>query len=171
MIRSWRVNTLTGSAQPVFGDVTTAAVGLPNGAGLIPVTVASTVRYVQGDRIIIDPNLTTQDCYIVDTITSATVLSCRSEGNAPTHKHTTAAILLLSIACSQILTQGFALSANVYFGSDDTVTNTGGGSAFAYIFPAGSLSIGNPQYNCQRTSDLWMAGKAADTVGVGAIVL
>jgi len=171
MIRSWAVTTLNGSAQPVFGDVTTAALAATDGSLLINVPVASTTRYEAGDRIVIDPELATQDTLLVDHIVSGTVLACRSEGNKKTNAHTTSAIIQLSIACSQILTQGFSLSANVYFGSDNTVTNAGGGSAFGYIYPAGAYSIGNPQYNCQRTSDIWMAGKNADTIGVAAIVL
>ena len=66
MIRSWGKVTISGFAQPWFGDVLTAAVGLPNAGGIIPVPVASTTRYKVGDRIYLDPGQTNQDLLLID---------------------------------------------------------------------------------------------------------
>jgi hypothetical protein len=172
MIRSWGLVTLTGSAQPCFGDVTTAAVGLPLGNGTIPVTVASTTRYRVGDRIVLDPGQADADTLLVEVIPSATVLTCVSEGNAKTHTHVTGTIIELSIACAAILYTAVTGNAgNTWLGSDSTVTNTGGGSAFTYLSPGASYNLGFPQWNSIRSSEAWMAGPSGGSVGVAAIVV
>lgn len=172
MIRSWGFVALTGAAQPLFGDVATAAIALPQGNGIIPVTVGSTTRYRAGDRIVVAPGTANQDTLLIDTIPSATVLNCRSEGNATTHVHVTATVIQLSIACGEILlTGGVANAGNTFVGSDSTVTNIGGGSAFTYVASGGSYNMGFPQWNSIRTSDAWVAGTAADTLGEAAIVV
>jgi hypothetical protein len=172
MIRSWGLVTLTGAAQPWFGDVTTAAVGLPNGDGLIPVTVASTTRYRVGDRFYLDPETNTQDILLVDTITSSTVLSCKSEGDAKTHTHGSGAVIQLSIPAAEINVQPLSTNTQtVFLGADNTVTNVPGGSVSREILPSSppsaNLSIG---YNIMRTSDGWMVGTAGDKVIVAATV-
>jgi hypothetical protein len=178
MIRSWGLVTLSGVAQPWFGDVTTAAVGLGSAAGIIPVTVASTTRYRVGDRIVLDPEQTNQDTLLVDTIPSGTVLNCRAEGGAKTHTHTDGAIIQLSIPCMDVILQSDA-AAVVWLGSDDTVTNVGAGSGFYALQPATAPAEANTfrlagsigSVNVCRTSDGWMAGTAAQTVAVSAVVL
>jgi hypothetical protein len=177
MFRSWGKVTLTGAAQPWFGDVTTAAVGLPNGFGIIPVTVASTTRYQVGDRIYLDPEQANQDIVIVDSIPSATVLNCRSEGTAPTHTHSIGAIIQLSLACRDVIIQNIGADL-VVLGSDDTVALTGGGSAFYELQPATSPAQPNDfrtspssAVNADRTEDGWMIGTSGQTVFVAAKVL
>src|ERR1039458_1181473 len=95
MIRSWGLITLGATAVPCFGDVTTAAVGLPQGNGIIPVTVGSTTRYRVGDRIYLDPAAAGQDMLLIQHIFSSTVLWCVSEGGAPTHTHLSGATIQL----------------------------------------------------------------------------
>lgn len=173
MVRSWGVVALTGAAQPWFGDLTTAAVGLGSAQGIIPVTVASTTRYRVGDRIILDPGQTDQDCLLVDTIFSSTVLNCRSEGEAKTHTHVTSTVLQLAIPCMDVIIQSNAAAA-VWLGSDSTVT-AAGGSAFFRVDPTPSTpfrlagSIGGS--NNVRSSDGWMIGTSTQTVAVSAVVL
>ena len=179
MIRSWGLVTLTGSAQPWFSDVTTAAVGLGSAAGIIPVTVASTTLYRVGDRIYLAPGTNTQDMLLVDSIPSSTVLNCRAEGENPTtHTHLSGAIIQLSIPCMDIIlvSQGAAV---VWLGSDSTVTNVGGGTGFYPLQPATAPAqpnvfrlagqVGNT--NVCRTSDGWMIGTASQKVAVAAVVL
>ena len=178
MLRSWGIVTLTGSAQPWFGDKCTAAVGLPLGNGIIPVTVTSTTFYRAGDRIVIDPLTASQDLLIIDTVASSTVLNCRSEGGV-THTHLTNAIIVLSIACSEIMIQAIdGNSATVWLGTDNTVTATPGGTAFqqlqkvtAGLAPALFRMTNSVAYNWARTSDGWMIGTASDKVAVTAIVI
>jgi hypothetical protein len=179
MIRSWGLVTLGSAAVPVFGDATTAAVGLPSGAGIIAVTVASTTRYRVGDRIVIDPEISaSQDTLLIDTIPSATVLNCRSEGGATTHTHTTGAIIMLSIACAEAILTPAAAANVIWIGSDNTVTNTGGGSAFYPLEPV-TLPAQPPSFrmtnsvsfNTVRTSDVWVAGTSTQTYGAAAIVV
>ena len=173
MIRSWGLVTLTGAAQPWFGDVTTAAVGLAAGDGSIPVTVASTTRYGAGDRIVLDPGQTDADTLIVQGIKSSTVLLCYSEDGSATHTHVTNTILQLSIPAMDVIIQSNAAAA-VWLGSDSTVT-AAGGSAFYRVDPTPSTpfrlagSVGGA--NTVRSSDGWMIGTSAQTVAVSAVVL
>jgi len=179
MIRSWGIVTLTGAAQPWFGDVTTAAVALPQGNGIIPVTVAATKRYRVGDRLILDPEQTNQDVVMVSSIPSSTVLNCVSEGQAVTHTHISGAIVQLSIAVEDVILQAVdGNTAAVWLGSDNTVT-VAGGSAFHQLQKVASGAV--PQEwreageasdaNIVRTSDGWMIGTLNDKVGVASIVL
>lgn len=178
MVRSWGVVSLTGAAQPWFGDVTTAAVGLGSAQGIIPVAVASTTRYRVGDRIYLNPGQTDQDCLMVDTIPSSTILSCRSEGGAKTNTHVTNTILQLAIPCSDIILQAVdGDAAAVWLGPDNTVT-VAGGSAFYQLAKVAAAATpnsfrfsGSARHNVARTSDGWMIGTAADKVAVSAIVL
>jgi len=174
MIRSWGVLTLTGSAQPCFGDTTTAAVPLPDSFGKIAVTVASTSRYQGGDRIIVAPETNTQDILKIDSIASSTVLNCQSEGNAKTHTHPTSTQILLSIACAEIMVQNFSSASNVvWLGTDNTVTSSGGGSAFGQALP-GDIPYrfsNSVQFNAIRTSEPWMSGTNGQTCGIAAIVV
>ena len=176
MIRSWGLVTSTGTAQPWFGDVTTAAVGLPSNSGIIPVTVASTKRYRAGDRIVLDPEQTNQDTLLIDTIPSATVLNCRLEGNGTSHTHANGAIIQLSIACMDVIFDCVG-TGEIVLGTDNTVTAVPGGTAFKVLQPVTSPaqpnsfrlagSIGGA--NTCRTSDGWMIG--AGTLLVSAVVL
>ena len=172
MIRSWGLVTLTGSAQPCFSDVTTAAVGLAAGDGSIPVTVASTTRYRAGDRIILNPGQSDADTVIVQYINSATVLTCYSEDGVTTNTHISGTIIALSIACSEILlTSQVGNAGTAWIGSDSTVTNAGAGSAFTYMSAGGFYNLGSPTWNMLRSTEAWMAGTASDKVGVAAIVI
>jgi hypothetical protein len=153
-------------------------VGLPEGNGVIPVTVGSTTRYRVGDRIVLDPEQTNQDTLLVERIVSGTVMNCNSESNVPTHTHASGAIIQLSIAVIDVILQApNGNAAAVWIGSDDTVT-VAGGSAFyelpATTAPAQPAEFRQSQsggYNIARTSDGWMIGTAADKVGVAAEVL
>lgn len=177
MIRSWGLVALTGAAQPVFGDVTTAAVGLATQNGDIPVTVASTTRYKAGDRIYLAPGTGSQDLLLVDNIPSGTVLNCKAEGNVPTHVHASGIIVQLSLACMDVIVQLLG-SHLLVLGTDSTVTVVPGGSAFYVLEPATAPAQPNAfrlgtstDNNTLRTEDEWMIGTAADTVLVSAIVL
>lgn len=186
MFRSWRVVTVAATAAPLFGDVTAAAVGLALGDGTIPVTVTDTTKYELGDRIVVAPEQLSagpvppagtliQDTLLVIGIPSATVLTCRSEGDAPTHTHPNGTQIMLSIACAEILVQAVVTnSADSYLGADKTVTNVPGGSVVYDLFKDGSnpfRATHSVQMNAIRTSDLWLVGAAADKVIVGAEIV
>ena len=175
MLRSWGIVSLSGSAQPWFGDKLTAAVALPLG-GIIAVTVASTAKYQGGDRILLDPGQTNQDALLVDQIFSATVLYCRSEGGALTHTHASNALILLSIACAEIIVTNLSTANPVVLGSDNTVTVTPGGSAFTVLYESSTQAsifrlTNCVEFNAVRTSDGWMIGTSGQSVGVAAIVV
>jgi hypothetical protein len=173
MIRSWGFVTLTGAAQPCFGDVLTAAMAATDGQQLISVSVASTARYVAGDRIVIEPGTTNQDILLVQGVKpgGTTVLLCDSEGGVATKAHANSSIIQLSIACGAWLLTPAPTAGLVYIGTSSTVTNVGGGSAFSYTSGGGNYNLGFPQWNTVRTSDAWMAGAAADMIGVAAFVV
>ena len=171
MYRSWGFQTLTGNAQYLFQDKLTAAMAVPI-HGVDPIIhVADTTKYQQSDRIILDPGQADADCVLVTTILSSTTMQVTSQG-APLHAHANNTVICLDIPCGQIVLQaGSGNSGSVYFGSDTTVTNAGGGSAFFSLLPIGSYSVGLAQWNAQRTLDLVMAGTLNDTIGIGAYVV
>ena len=106
----------------------------------------------------------------VNTITN--VLSCQSEGDAPVSNWTNGTQIVLSVACAALRVNNILGNAgNIWEGSDSTVTNTGGGSAFQEILVSGSDVFGVEQWNAIRTSDLWIAGTASDKAGAAAIII
>ena len=175
MIISWGLQTLTGNAQPLFGDVLTAAfVNLQATNGFYFVNVAKASQYQIGDRIILGyGGASPTNCLMVSGVNTGTnTLSCQSEGNAPVSAWPVGTQIVLDNACAQLSVQ--APSSNtggVWFGSDSTVTNVGGGSAFALIVPGGSYSFGEAGWNTIRTSEAWMSGILRDVVGVMAIII
>lgn len=175
MIRSWGLQTLTGAAQPLFGDVLTAAFSnLKATNGFYFVSVAKASQYQIGDRIILGyGGSTPTNCLMVGGVnTSTNVLSCISEGDAPVSKWASGTQIVLDVACAVLAVQAPSPNAgNIWFGADGTVTNIGGGSAFAYISPSGSYNFGIPQWNTLRTSEAWIAGTLNDKAGVAAIII
>lgn len=176
MIRSWGVVTLGSVAVPWFGDATTAAVALPPVTGEISVTVASTTRYKAGDRIVLDPELTNQDILLVDSVSSSTVLKCRIEGGATPHTHLNGALIMLSIACMDVIIQNLSTADDVYLGTDNTVVANGGSMFYDLGFAATGAKpvfrIGSStDFNTNRSSDGWMIGTSGQTVAVSAVVL
>jgi hypothetical protein len=173
MIRSWRFITMTGNAQPLFGDLLTAAFSGTQTKGLYQATVADTTKYAIGDRVIFGfGGASATNILLVDQLISATVLGLQSEGGAPVKAWPNTTQLCLSLACAQVTAQGLNTNAaNGYVGSDSTVTNVPGGSAFGFIGIAGSWAYGLGQWNIIRTSDLWIAGTASDKFGVSAVVI
>jgi hypothetical protein len=176
MIRSWGLQTLTGNAQPLFGDLLTAAFSNlksePHGFYLV--TVAKASQYQVGDRIILGfGGATATNCLMVDKVnTVSNVLSCISEGDAPVSNWVNGTQIVLSLACAVLGVQAPTTNAgNIWFGSDSTVTNVGGGSAFGEIFPSGSFPFGIPQWNTIRTTEAWIAGTLNDKAGVYAIIV
>lgn len=172
MIRSWGIVTLTGAAQPIVGDKITAAFVVPAAGQLAKVQVASTTRYQVGDRIILGAGQTGANILKVVQIISGTILGCESEGDAVLSAWVVNTIIQLSIACSIIKFQAITGNAGgVWIGSDNTVTNVGGGSAFEEILGGGNDSIGQPPANSIRSSEGWMAGTLNDKVGVAVVVV
>jgi hypothetical protein len=107
---------------------------------------------------------------MIDGITDATHLQCRDEGGAALSSWPNGSIICLSIACGQMIIQGISNSGPIWIGTDSTVTNTGGGSAFGQITTGGSYTLGNARYNLLRTSDPWMAGTSGNAVSAVAMV-
>ena len=179
MIRSWGKVTVSGFAQPWFGDVLTAAVALPGSSRIIPVTVGSTTRYRVGDRIYLDPGQTNQDLLLVQQIASPTVLNCVSQGDALTHTHLNGALVQLHLEVIDVQIQaGDGNAGTVWLGSDNTVTASGGGRAFRQLQKVaagqtpndGRSGFGN-DHNMGETSDGWLAGTSSDYVMMAAEVL
>lgn len=182
MVRSWGVVILTGSAQPVFGSVTTGAVPLTNrstGQITVPVSVADSLKFQAGDRIVLDPGtvistVPQQDTLLIDRIDTTTgIMYCKSEGDAPTHVHPNGTIVMLSIACRDIIVQSQAAGA-VWIGTDKTVTAAGGTGFYRLdATPSAPFRLAGSAHttNTDRTSDLWMIGTGTQTVSAAAVVL
>lgn len=173
MIRTFGKQTLNGAAQPWFGDVLTAAFTPPTFDNPGLVTVANTARYLVGDRIILGAGQAGQNIVIVDRIFSGTVLWVHSEGDAPLKAWVNGSIIALDIACSFVNIQAAGTNtADLWAGSDNTVTSSGGGNAIADIPSFGSFYYTiHGQNNNVRTSDGWMAGANTNVAIVYAIVI
>lgn len=162
MQRTFGIQTLTGVAQPIFGDVTTAAVLLPLKEQDALITVANTAIYQVGDRILLEPGTTNQDSYKVSVIKSSTVLQCSLEG-ATGHAHASGVTIAISIACSELTIQAvYGTTGSIWVGADKTITSAGAGSAVFQVtpnlpfhkYPAGAN-------NSINTAEYWMAATAA----------
>jgi hypothetical protein len=172
------LQTLTGAAQPVLGDVLTAALPVPQEKVDPIITVASTTFYQVGFRITVDPYQSNQDSYKVVKILSGTKLQCSLEGSAG-HAHANGAIIALSIAAADVRV-GFPNggAGPVVIGADNTVSVTPGGSAVAVLDVSTSPAELNEwrmtdsgQYNTVNTADAWMIGTAGDKVLNYALVI
>ena len=175
MIRSWGLQTLTGSAQPLFGDKLTAAFSnLKATNGFYFAHVANASQYQIGDRIIFGyGGSSPTNCLMVGAINTVTnVLSLVSEGDAPVSAWPNGTQIVLDVACAVFrINSKIGNSGSIWEGSDSTVTNVGGGSAFQEITAGGSDTFGVPQWNTLRTSEMWIAGTLNDKVGVAAIII
>ena len=170
MWRTFGVQTLSGSAQPLLGDKLTAAMAIPP-ANVDPIiAVANTAIYQDGDRMTIDPGNTDSDEVMVVAIISSTKMQVTSQG-APYHAHAVNTVIALDLVCGLVLINPITIAATFWIGADKTVTNTGGGSAFLPLTSGSSYNLGQGQWNVLRTTDQWMAGTGGDTVGIGVYVV
>jgi len=179
MIRTWGFQSLTGNAQPLFGDKITAAFSnLQQPNGFYFVAVANAAQYQAGDRIILGAGSAGENILLVGGInTSTNILSCTSEGNAPVSNWVVNTIIALSIACYGIQIQAAGANGNpIYIGADSSVTNSGGGSAFYELV---NVASGQPnswslfKYDGQnplRTTEAWLAGTSTQKFAVAAFI-
>ena len=180
MIRTWGFQTLTGSAQPFFGDKITAAfVDLKATNGFYFVKVANAALYQNGDRIILGyGGSSPTNCLLVGGVNTTTnVLSCTSEGEAPVSSWVVNTPIVLDIACYGIMIQAALANAGpVFIGADSTVTNTGGGSAFYELDNVSSVQPNSwsiwkyDGQNPLRTTEGWLAGTSTQTFAVAAFI-
>ena len=164
MWRTFGIQALTGSAQPLFSDKLTAAMAIPP-FGVDPILhVANTAKYQQGDRINIEPGTANQDTVLVTTILSGTTMQVTSQG-APYHAHATNSLLELDIPATEVTIQGKSTNGNsVWIGADNTITAAGGGNAIHELIPSGDFRMTQSgQFNTIRTSDAWVAGNLSDS--------
>lgn len=183
-IRQLGVQTLTGSAQPLMSDVTTAASVLPPDGVDMYIQVASNAIYQDGDRLILAPGTASQDSVKVVGFqtpagaTSTVYLQCSLEG-ANGHAHGTGTVIQLAInAIDVVVSPVEGGAAAVVIGADNTVTATPGGSAIYRLdkTTAGTQPniwhmAGGVDHNVVNSADAWMIGTAADKVFVYALVL
>lgn len=170
MLRTFKVQTLTGSAQPLFGDVLTGAVVQPVGeTRFIVLPVADTTIWAVGDRITIDPGGTGKDIVLVDNIPNGTTLNCHSEGGRKLNAYGAGTIIALSLAVADVTVQAVAGGANpIWIGADSSVTSAGLGKVIYQVTdsrPPFHMSQ-SATHNTVRTTDAWMAA----LVGTQAIV-
>lgn len=186
MIRTWGFQTVSGNAQPFFGDKLTAAFSnLQQSNGFYYVSVAKAANYQNGDRIILGyGGSNPTNCLLVEGVDAThNILSCASEGNAPVSNWNNNTQIALDIACYSILVTLLSAAGNsLWIGSDSTVTTTPGtGSGF---FEIGKVSVGTPQIpftwiggapsgaNPLRTTEGWVIGTAGtDKFSTAALIL
>lgn len=169
MIRTWRKQTLTGNAQPWFGDVLTAALLKPVRTQYVVLTVADTTLYQVGDRIWVNFGLLTganlQYIVKVNKILTSTTMQCQSESDAPVFPAANASIIALANACFRVDFATPANAAPVYLGTDNTVTSAGAGSAFLPLAASSSFRYEKTTgLNPLHSDEGWMAG------GVGQFI-
>ncbi len=183
-IRTLGLVTFTGAAQPVLGDVTTAAVNAPLDGQDVSITVASNVLYQVGDRIVLEPRTVNQDDYTITKFTtnlnaaSTTVIQAHWDGGAGV-AHVSGVILQLQIPCIDLVVKPISGGAgNVFIGSDNTVTAVPAGSVCYEIEKTASGTgttawhmAGGTGANIENTGDAWMIGTAGDKTTSYALVL
>jgi len=173
MWRTFGVQTLTGSAQPILGDVLTAAAEITQDGTVAILTVGSTAnkKYQQGDRLVLDPLQSNQDIVLVTEIISSTQLLCTSQ-NSKLHTHASNAIVQLAISCANTIMQAPSTNTEpVWVGTDNTVTNAGAGNAIGVMNAGGTFGDTGHDLNLFNTADLWMAGTASQTVIVAVEII
>lgn len=177
MVRTFGLQTLTGIAQPVIGDVTTAAVAVPFEGQDALITVANSAIYQVGDRIVLDPLTVNSTEYIVERIPSGTTLLARSHGNA--FAHASGAIIQLAPVCLDLVVLPNAGGAGpIFIGADNTITNAPAGNVIYRLEKIVAGTNGQPWHygggvgaNILRASEVWTVGTAADTYFAYAVVL
>jgi hypothetical protein len=176
-IRTFGPQTLTGVAQPIIGDVTTAAVvAAPHDVPAL-ITVANTAIYQPDDRIVLEPLTTNSDAYRVFNILSSTVLQCWPE-SVP-KAHASGVIVQLSIACNDaVVTPVDGGTGAVFIGSDNTITNVPAGNVIDRLDKTAAGTQANGWHmgggvgsNSFQTADAWMVGTAGDKVYSYAVVI
>jgi hypothetical protein len=184
MIRTFGPQTLTGNAQPLMSDVTTAAVIVPPDGLDAYITVANNAIYQAGDRIVLEPGTANQDTYKVVAfrtaagVTSTTVMQCNLE-YATGHAHASGVTIQLAInAIDVVVSPVEGGAAAVVIGADNTVTATPGGSAIYRLDKTAAGTepnvwhmAGGVDHDIVNTADAWMIGTAADKVFAYALVL
>ena len=178
-LRTLGVVTGTGAAQPVIGDVLTAAMLAPTAGVDTLITVASTALYMVGDRIYVEPGTLNRTCYKITQIVSATTMRGSLEG-APGKAHVTGSIVQLAIACCDLVVQPVpGGSANATIGADNTLTATPGGSAIFTIEKVAVNTLPNEWrmntagvngQNPFNTSEAWMILGSGDKALTYALV-
>lgn len=172
MVRTFKLQTLTGAAQPLFGDVLTAAMVVPAGFNNpIILKVADTTIWAVGDRIVLDPGATDADVVMVDQVVNGTTLWCQSEGDRKLNPHANGTIIALSMAVSDVWVQAVAGGANpIWIAADSTVTSAGAGKVIYQVTDSRPPFHSTPgaNYNIVRTTDFWMAALATTQAIVAA---
>jgi hypothetical protein len=166
MQRTFGLQTLTGTAQPLFGDVMTAAMILPQANGVGIITVANNKIYEPGDRLLLDPEAADQDIVLVQqrVPASTTQLYVISEGGVVLNPHANGTVIALSIPAGDVVVQAnFGVTNAIYLGKDNTITNAGVGNVVYNVTPNTPFrATYSGTHNTVRTSDFWIVGTAAD---------
>jgi hypothetical protein len=173
MLRTFGQQTLTGVAQPIFGDKTTAPTNYAVSTGLMTIPVTSTVgRYQANDVVIVGYGTASAISVTVQSL-DATHLYAKPTPDATVFTYGANTQLALSLAAMDITIQTSSTAVNpVWLGADQTVTSSGGGSVASQILPASFFRLTyNGQSNTVRSTDAWMAGTAGDQVICTAIIL
>lgn len=173
MLRTMGKKTLTGVAQPVLGDVliTTAINGRTPASAPTLITVANTIFYDVGDRIVIDPLMTYKNSYKITQILSATTMLGDLEGAAP-NPHAVGAIIQWANMCGNVIVQPVpAGSGPVAVGPDNTVALDLSGKTVYLIEPVAAGAKPNDWqmnpnggFNSCNSSEAWMIGAAGVVV-------
>lgn len=173
MLRSFGLQTLTGSAQPLFADkITTGFIPPLDQSKAFNLVVANSAIYQDGDRIILGAGSAGANVILVIGQPTGTTLLCMSEGGAKVAAWPINTLIELDIACAEIIINAIVGNAGTtWLGSDNSVTNLGGGTAFAGINGGASFNLGLPQWNTIRTSEGWIAGTLNDKCGAVALVI
>jgi hypothetical protein len=172
MIRTFGAQTLTGSAQPFFGDALTAAVvaqpqNNQNYQNQTIISVASTAKYRIGDYLIIDDGSASQEGCCITTIPSSTTLSVSGLQFA----HATSAIIALDILCYTVSIQ-YIGSGFCYLGTDNTVTTVPGGNVFAELSTQGVWTYPpSVNYNGLRSGYGWIIGTSGQKFLAYAVII
>ena len=163
MWRTFGIQTLTGSAQPLFSDQLTASLVIAASDPLeASVTIADTSRYRVGDLVVIAPGTFAAASVQITTITSATSMLVKLISGILSG-HAANAPLALALPYAELTVQVPLGGAEVTVGLDNAITAAPSGNVIEQIQPTGSF-VDRDGY----TLDFWIVGTTGQTVMVAA---
>ena len=175
-IRGFGIQTVTGTAQPVFGTTLTAAVTptpdmytgnteprSQRSQTILPVANPYLVR--KGDKVIlgaagafVQTNMVAQD---IGTVSAINIGASTITVVGLVRSHASGEFVVLSIEAARIKIT--ANSYTLYLGEDSTVSATSP-TLVEYLLPGLSFDVGQSAIgNVHGTAHLWILGTAADT--------
>jgi len=178
-LRGFGIQTLSGTAQPVFGTQLTAAITLltpdrysgntdpRSQASIAQAVVTSTQFFRLGDAVIVGPAAGPYDWAKVTKIAAGTPPAGTLTLQGLTTTHLATDFVILSIPCAGLTILPITVGSTMYIGEDSTVSATS--ATLIYAITTAQTAAGvdfSPSRamagNVLDTPHLWITGTSAD---------